>query len=202
MAVPPLAAAVRVGQFKSSGTILSTGGSGSGFSYTFFAAETTIRGKNGSNVTFVGISICTGPPDQIPFNCLIGSGPIEGRLLTQGQTAASLNIRDAVAAGVLFQACDQLTCVPVTPFSPLPVQVTLQANGLFTNEFHGITRQTLSAGAATIRFFSNGQSTSQTASAQGRIGALTLPVLGAEFEAGSITDSKGVSHVIQRETKP
>jgi hypothetical protein len=185
----------------SSGTALSAVGAGSGFNYTFFATETTTKGKNGSTLTFVSVTTCTGPSDQTPFNCLTASGGIEGGVLTRRQNIdAVLNIPDAVAAGFSFQACDEFTCFSITPPSPFPIKVTLRTNGLFTNEFRGITRQTQKAGVATMRFSSDGWSTNRSASVEGSIGTMTLPVFGGYFESAVISDARDVIHVIQRET--
>ena len=195
-------AAATVDQFKSSGTNLTASGSKPGFNYNFFATETTIRGKDGNTLVVIGVGICTGAPDQIPSNCLTAFGSVDGRLLTRRGSIATLNIPDAVAAGLTFQSCDEFGCFPMTPPGPFQIQVTLRANGLFTNEFDGITRVTQNAGAATSHFYSNGKTSNQSATIQGRIGSLTLPALDLDFESAVIGDAKTVTHVILRETKP
>jgi hypothetical protein len=200
MSAATLQAATTADQFQSSGTILSAMATGSGFRYNLFASETTTRGKNGISLVYVGATVCNGQPDQ-PFTCLTVFGWVDGRLLSRQGNAATLNIPDAAAAGLYVTACNEFTCFPVTS-TPFPIQVTLRANGLYAHEFDGTQRQTYNFGGQTTRYYSKGQSNNQSASVQGRIGYLTLPVLGVEFEYALLSDSKNTLHLIQRETKP
>ena len=201
MTVAMVQAASTVDRFQSSGTTLSATATGSGFHYDFSASETTTRGKNGNTLVYVSVAVCNGRPDQPPFTCLTAFGSIDSRLLTRRGKIATLNIPDATAAGLVLLSCDEFTCFPVPATSRFPIQVTFQANGLVTNEFDGTTRVTQNVGGLTIRFSSKGKTNNQSASVQGRIGNLTLPALGTEFEAAWIGDSKDTAHVVQRETK-
>jgi hypothetical protein len=200
MSVATLQARTTTDHLQSNGTMLTATGIGTGFYYNLIAVETTTRGKNGNSLVYVGVTVCNGRPDQPPYTCVNASGSIDGRLLSRRGNVATLNLPDAAAAGLSSLACDEFTCFP-TPSTPFPIQVTLRANGFFTNEFDGTLRSTYNYGGMTSRFYSKGQSINQSASVQGRLGNLTLPVAGADYQDAVITDTKNTVHVIARETK-
>ena len=200
-AAATLQAGSSVAQFQSGGTNLNAMAIGSGFYYDVFAAETTTRGKNGNLLVFVSVTVCNGRPDQPPFTCSTAAGSIDGHLLTRSGNVAALNIPDATAAGLALYACDELTCFLIPSPRAFPIQVTLQANGLLTNEFDGTTRITQNVGGLTSRYQSKGKSSNQTAFVKGKVGHMTLPVSGAEFESAVIGDSRTTTHVVQREMK-